>query len=53
MSNDVSVREPAGEGMRPCDFCGQPVVVHSVDEWDCLVCGEAAESPSASPAQDS
>ncbi|TDU80688.1 hypothetical protein EDD91_7605 [Streptomyces sp. KS 21] len=31
----VSVRGPAGEGMRPCDFCGHPVVIDSVDERDC------------------
>jgi predicted RNA-binding Zn-ribbon protein involved in translation (DUF1610 family) len=26
--------------MRFCDFCGQPVVVDSVDEYDCPVCGD-------------
>ncbi|MGW0971667.1 hypothetical protein [Streptomyces sp. NPDC002516] len=41
--SDAPVREPADEGMRPCDFCGQPVVMDSVDEQDCPVCGEAAE----------
>ncbi|GAA3087408.1 hypothetical protein GCM10017562_67110 [Streptomyces roseofulvus] len=47
MSNDVPVRESAGEGMRPCDFCGHPVVMDSVDERDCPVCGEAAEDQPA------
>jgi len=33
-----------GDGsMRPCDFCGHPVVVDSVDERDCPVCGEPEE----------
>ena len=30
------------EGLRPCDFCDHPVVVDSVDERDCPVCGESA-----------
>ncbi|GGX81741.1 hypothetical protein GCM10010515_56730 [Streptomyces fructofermentans] len=47
MSDGASVREPLGEGMRPCDFCGHPVVTDSVDEWDCPVCGEAAEDQQA------
>jgi hypothetical protein len=43
VSEDVSVRGPAGEAMRPCDFCGHPVVIDSIDERDCPVCGEGAE----------
>ncbi|WP_106972650.1 transposase [Streptomyces yerevanensis] len=43
VSDDVSVRGSADEGMRPCDFCGHPVVIDSVDERDCPVCGEGAE----------
>ncbi|MEU6300759.1 NAD-dependent epimerase/dehydratase family protein [Streptomyces erythrochromogenes] len=47
MSEDMPVRESAGESMRPCDFCGHPVVMDSVDERDCPVCGEAAEDQPA------
>jgi len=36
-----SAAEIAVEGdMRPCDFCGHPVGVDLVDEYDCRVCGE-------------
>ncbi|MEU9237877.1 helicase associated domain-containing protein [Streptomyces subrutilus] len=43
VSDDVAVRGSVGEGMRPCDFCGHPVVIDSIDERDCPVCGEGAE----------
>jgi hypothetical protein len=49
VSDEVSVQGSAGEGMRPCDFCGHPVVINSIDERDCPVCGEgAAVQPEAS-----
>ena len=43
VSDDLSVRGSAGEGTRPCDFCGHSVVIDSIDERDCPVCGEDAE----------
>lgn len=43
VSDDVPVRAAAGEAMRSCDFCGHPVVIDSIDERDCPVCGEGAE----------
>lgn len=30
-------RTVSGRGMRPCDFCGHPVVIDSIDERDCPV----------------
>lgn len=47
MSDDLLVGASAGESLRPCDFCGHPVVMDSVDERDCPVCGEAAEDQPA------
>ncbi|GAB3810074.1 hypothetical protein GCM10027605_47130 [Micromonospora zhanjiangensis] len=35
------------EDMRPCDFCGHPVKMKSVDEYDCPVCGDPPEAGSA------
>jgi len=32
--------ESAEEILRPCDYCGHPVALASVDERDCPVCGE-------------
>lgn len=39
MSDEACVEEQVGEGMRPCVFCNHPVVIESLDEWDCPVCG--------------
>ncbi|MET7302544.1 hypothetical protein [Embleya sp. NPDC005575] len=43
MSDGAPVRESSDEGMRPCVFCGHPVVIDSIDEYDCAVCGERDE----------
>ncbi|MER7807306.1 hypothetical protein [Streptomyces sp900116325] len=43
MTDEAPGQESAGEGMRPCDFCGNPVVIDSIDEYDCPVCGERDE----------
>lgn len=43
MSVEASVEESADEGLRPCDYCGHPVVIDSVDEYDCPAYGEPDE----------
>ena len=46
MSDDLEppVDRSAEEAMRPCDFCGHLVVVSSLDERDCPVCGMPDEA---------
>lgn len=41
MEDESTVQVSADEGLRPCDFCGHPVVLDSVDEYDCPVCGDS------------
>jgi rubrerythrin len=43
MTDEALVQESPGEGLRPCDFCGIPVGIDSIDERDCPVCGERDE----------
>lgn len=53
MSDGASVQGSADEGMRPCDYCGHPVVIGSIDEYDCAVCGERDEDQPDVAARDS
>lgn len=53
MSDEACVDEQGGKGMRPCVFCNHPVVIDSLDEWDCPVCGDAGEGQAAMAGRDS
>jgi hypothetical protein len=47
------VEEPVDERMRPCVFCHHPVVIDSIDEWDCPVCGVPDEDQDEAAGRDS
>ena len=53
MSDGAPVQESVVEGMRSCDYCGHPVVIDSIDEYDCAVCGERDEDQPDVAARDS
>lgn len=53
MNDGASLQESVDEGMRPCDYCGHPVVIDAIDEYDCVVCGERDGDQPAVAARDS
>lgn len=53
MSDGVPEQESVDEGMRPCDYCGHSVVIDSIDEYDCAVCGDRDEDQPDVAARDS
>lgn len=51
--DEAGAEELVDEGTRPCDFCRHPVVIDSLDEWDCPVCAVPDEDQPESAGRDS